>query len=180
MPCGIRNIDTTGQHRHSQAIDGQCPAVRRPVDAVSTAGDYRDVALGQPDRQVCGHVLAVAGRGAGPDDGGRPLRHVLQPRRPEHPQRQRRTALRFRRDRGAAERSERQHRPFVVVGRDQSATATSKQFEIFGSTVYFTPCRGAPRQGVVDMALTDALGCLDRADPAHQSGELGARRLDDP
>ena len=180
MACGIRNVDTAGQNRHSQPVDGQRRAVRRPVDSVGPAGDHRDIALGQPDRQVRRHVLAVAGRRAGPDDGCGPLRGIVEPRRAEHPQRQRRPALRFRRDRGAAERSERQRGPFVVIRSDQSTAATRQKFEILCSAVDFASRLGASREGDVDLALPHPVGSFDRAHPGHQSGELRARRLDDP
>ena len=85
MACGIWNIDPAGQNRHRQAIDGKHRAVRRPVDPVCAAGDDRDIALSQPDRQVRGHVLAVTGRRTSPDDGGGALRDIVEPRRAEHP-----------------------------------------------------------------------------------------------
>ena len=64
MPSGIRDVKPTGQDGDSDAIGCQRRAVRRTVDAVSAAGDHRDLLLGQPGRQVGSHLLAVAGRRA--------------------------------------------------------------------------------------------------------------------
>ncbi len=124
-------------------------------------------------------MLAVAGGRAGPDDGGGSLRNVVEPRRAEHPQRHRRPALRSRRNRGAAERGERQAGPFVVVRCDQPPTAARKQFEILDGAVDVTPRLGASRKGVVDLASAHPLGRFDGTHPGHQRGELDARRLDD-
>ena len=169
MPCGIRNVEPTRQHRHGDAVDGQRRAVRGAVDAVGAAGDHRDVALGQSDRQVGGHVFAVAGCRPGSDDRRRhaaptssrraaPSAHSTSGGLPCGLPGERRTA----------ERGERQRRPFVVVGRDQPTAAAGQQFEILGSTVDFTPGFGTPRQAVVDLASPDPLGRFDRTHPPHQ------------
>ncbi len=180
MPSRIKDVETTGQHRDGDSVGGQCGAVRRAVDAVGATGDDRDVALGQTGRQVGGDLFAVHRRRSGPDDGGGAVRHLVKTGRAQGPQRHRRPAPRPRTCSRTREGGEREHRPLVVVGGDQSPAAAGKQFEIVCGPVDLAPGLGVSRQLVVDQSTSDAVGRLHRADTAHQGGEFRAGRLGDP
>src|ERR1700738_390324 len=123
-------------------------------------------------------MLAIAGCCSRSDDGGRPLRRLIEPRRPPRPQPQRRRALWLRRDLEAAERGEGQRRPLVVVGRDQPTTAASEQFEIGCSRVDFASSFGVSRQDVTDLTPSHPFGGLYRPHPIYQGGEFSAGWLD--
>ncbi|COY78977.1 Uncharacterised protein [Mycobacterium tuberculosis] len=95
----------------------------RTVDPVGATGDDRDVALCQPGGQIGRDMLAVGRRSPGSNDGGRTWCHFVQARGAQGPQHQRRVAARPCPGSGATESGERQHRPLVVVGSDQTPTA---------------------------------------------------------
>ena len=52
----------------------------------------------------------------------------------------------------AGERREGKQRPLVIVGRDQAAAASGKQFEIFCCAIYPAPSFGAAGKVLGDIA----------------------------
>ncbi len=94
MAGRVGNIDPAGEYRDGKPVGRQRGAVRCPVDAESTAGHNGRIPPRQASGQFRGNVFAVRGSRAGSDDRRRALGHLVKPRRPPHPQRQRRVRLR--------------------------------------------------------------------------------------
>ena len=139
MPRRIRDVEAAGQNRHSETVGGQRRAVGGAVDAVGAAGDHRDIALSQPGGQIGRNLFAVYGCRPGPDDGGGSLRHLVKTDRTQCPQHHRRPAARPRLRPGTREGGERERRPLVVVGGDQSPATTGEKLEIISGPVDFAP-----------------------------------------
>jgi hypothetical protein len=149
---GVGHVDAGGEYRDGVSVGRQRSAMRRFVDAVGAAGHHHRIPLRQAGGQLRGDMLAVRGRGASSDDRRRSLRHLVEPRRPRHPQRQRwmrfRPLLRV----DTCEGREGQQRPFVVHGRDQASTQSLQGRQIFRSTVDLMTRLGETHQLVVDRA----------------------------
>jgi hypothetical protein len=77
MPRRVGHVDAAGEHRDGQPVAGKRGPVRRPVDAVGTAGHDGDVAPRKTRGEIGGHMLAVGGAGPGSDDRRRPIGHLI-------------------------------------------------------------------------------------------------------
>ena len=135
MASRVGDIDPACEYRDGEPVGCQRGAVRCPVDAVGTAGHNGRI----PPRQACsqfrGNVFAVRGSRSGPHDGRRALGHLVKPRWPPHPQRQRRMRLWPLLGVDTAEGGEGQQRPFGVRSADQASTQSLQYCQITGGTL---------------------------------------------
>jgi hypothetical protein len=58
----VGTVEPAGQHRHRDTVGGERGPVRGAVDAQRTAGDHGPAAVGQPEGDLGGNVLAVRRR----------------------------------------------------------------------------------------------------------------------
>ena len=182
MPSRIRDVDPAGQDCHGDSVGGQRRAVSRAVDAVRATGDDRDVAFGQPGRQIGRHMLAVRRRGAGSDHGGRTLRHLVEAcgtQRPQHHRRPDREAWLWLQTAppNAANASTGHSSPSGVINRPPRRASSSRSS---AAQSISRLALGVPRQVVIDHAAPDPVGGLHRANGLHQGGEFRARRFGHP
>jgi hypothetical protein len=74
MATRVEAINPSGEDCHGLAGAREGRSVGHPVDSVGGTRDDREAAIDQPRGCLHRHVLAVACRGAGPDQGDRVLR----------------------------------------------------------------------------------------------------------
>jgi hypothetical protein len=125
-------------------------------------------------------VLAVDGGCADTDNRRRAQRRLIDLGTSERPQRQWRNACGVMAQIDTVERCERQRRPLLRVGGDQSAAKPVDAVEIFCGAVDVAPCLGVTGELGADRTAKHTLRSLHRADPGRQGRKLGARRLGHP
>ena len=124
--------------------------MRRAVDAVRAAGDDRDVVFDSPAARSAATCSTVGGCGPGSHDGGRTLRDLGEPGRPDHPQHQRRPASLPPADGGTIECGECEYRPFVVVRGDSRPPRRASSSRSAAAQSISRRATVCSRQAVVD------------------------------